>query len=122
MISLCTMRRFGPWLLGLFLVAQIAGIVPLVVVHIQHIFETSQDIAADIANTGLDHRRHHHGLDDSNDQCCTLHHHLAGIVSDADGVGIGDYFTAPIVRLSLRSLVGAEPGLLERPPKSLLSI
>ena len=29
MISLATLRRFGPWLLGLFLTDQVAGILPL---------------------------------------------------------------------------------------------
>ena len=35
-----TMRRFGPWLLGLFLIAQLAGIVPVMFDHAVHVFES----------------------------------------------------------------------------------
>jgi hypothetical protein len=34
------MRRFGPWLLGLFLLAQLAGVVPVMFDHAVHVFES----------------------------------------------------------------------------------
>ena len=105
---------------------------PLISIHLQHAFENEQDVAADIADTGSTNHVHHHhahhdggqhehGSTDPNDQCCTLHHHLAGVfpnVSSASQSGL----TMPIVPIALRSLVGTDLGLLERPPKLPLSI
>jgi hypothetical protein len=126
-------RRIGPWLLGLFFLAQVAGLVPLVGAHLQHIIETQRDIAADLAETGAvdhvhrhhsnsDHGRHDHGVTDSTDQCCTLHHHLAGVVPVAAAGNLRGYLMALLVAFPTRSFEGAEAGLLERPPKPPLSI
>jgi hypothetical protein len=138
MISLLNMRRMGPWLLGLFFAAQVAGIVPLVGAHLQHVFASQQDIADDLAANGAEqhvhhhhvhhddgvggHGKHDHGTDDPNDQCCTLHHHLAGITPHAVGAKASGLLIAPAIAVPPRSLVGADPGLPERPPKLPLSI
>jgi len=133
MMSPTTKRRIGPWLLGLFFLAQIAGIVPLVGAHLQHIIETQRDIASDLADTGVanhvhrhhanhDHDRHDHGVSDSTDQCCTLHHHLAGVVPSIAGGILRGNLMALLMAFPPSSLEGAEPTLLERPPKLPLSI
>jgi hypothetical protein len=133
MMSLSTKRRIGPWLLGLFFLAQIAGIVPLFGVHLQHIIETQRDIASDLSVTGVadhvhnhhshhDGDRHDHGANDSADQCCTLHHHLAGVVPPLAAGNPRSFLMSPVVPLPTRALTGAEPRLLERPPKHLLSV
>ena len=95
MISVRSRRWFGRWLLGLFLIAQLAGVVPLVTVHLEHAIASEQDAAADSDDTAATahtvmHAHHHHahhgsgphdhGASDPNDQCCTLHHHLAGVL------------------------------------------
>src|SRR3954467_4994393 len=69
----------GPWLLGLFLIAQAAGVVPLILDHALHAFEDQPAIASmhDHGSLGR-HGAHRHGLADIQDECCTLHH-LAGI-------------------------------------------
>jgi hypothetical protein len=132
MFSLAQLRRVGPLLLGLFMMAQAAGIMPLIGTHIQHALENDQDIAADLGESGkLNHVHHHHahrdggphehGTNDANDQCCTLHHHLAGVIpiaSSAKQRGL----TVPIAAVPLHPLVGADPSTLERPPKLPLSI
>jgi hypothetical protein len=133
MMSLTTKRRVGPWLLGLFFLAQVAGIVALVGTHFQHIAETQRDIASDLAETGIanhvhhhhsnyEHSRHDHGVSDSTDQCCTLHHHLAGVFPVIAGGNLRRNLIAPLMAFPPRSFEGAEPGLLERPPKLPLSI
>ena len=128
MISLATLRRFGPWLLGLFLTAQVAGILPLAAAHIQHALESQRAIADDITTSGaVDHGHeqqghHRHGAPDVNDQCCTLHHHLAGILPFAGNVDRNGLLTAPNVPLPPRPLAAADPGLPERPPKLLLFV
>jgi hypothetical protein len=128
MISLATLRRFGPWLLGLFLTAQVAGILPLATAHIQHALESQRAIADELATSGVvdrgheQHGHHRHGAPDVNDQCCTSHHHLAGILPFAGSIDRSSLLTAPIVPLPPPSLTTADPGLPERPPKLLLSV
>jgi len=132
MLSSIDIRRFGPWLLGLFLLAQAAGVMPLIGIHIQHAFENEQDIAADLSQSGkITHVHYHHSRHDGGqhehssadpyDQCCTLHNHLAGVVSIASTLTQRG-FTASRVEARPRSLVGTDPGALERPPKLRLSI
>jgi hypothetical protein len=135
MISARTRRWFGRWLLGLFLIAQLAGVVPLVTVHLEHAIASEQDAAADSdAGTSAhatSHAHHHHahhgsgphdhGASDPNDQCCTLHHHLAGVLPGLAPAGAADLVVAAIVSLRPAPLVPANPSLLERPPK-LLSV
>jgi hypothetical protein len=129
--SLARLRRLVPLLLGLFLWSQVAGLVPLISVHIQHAFETEQDVAADLSEgSSRNHVHHHHarhdgqhehGSSDPGDQCCTLHHHLAGVVpiaGSADRSGL----TAQIVTVPPLPLVSTGPGPLERPPKLPSSI
>jgi hypothetical protein len=132
MISLRIKRHFGRWLLGLFLIAQLAGIAPLVAVHLQHISAAEQDLADD-AGAGVAQPAHHHhlhkgggnhdhGATDPNDQCCTVHHHLAGLLPFATGANANEVPVTAIVTLRPRALVPADPGLLERPPKLLSTI
>jgi hypothetical protein len=123
MTSIQIMRRLGPWLLGLFLIAQIAGVAPLFSAHTHHIFESKQIVAADNDVVVADQRgaHHHHGLADLNDQCCAFHH-LTGVLPyglDADRIG---FTGTAIVAAPTRALAAADPILIERPPKPQLSI
>jgi len=127
MRRLAAIRRVVPWVLGLYLVAQISG-VALLAVHFHHAYQSQIAAADDIALTGAvdrdhEHNGHHqHGAADPGDQCCTLHHHLTAVLffePAADVVG----FVSTALLLTLPDvLVGAEPGLLDRPPKLLLSV
>jgi hypothetical protein len=131
MFSLAHIRRIGPLLLGLFVFAQAAGIMPLISTHIQHAFENEQDIAADRDESGgIKHVHHHHshhdgqhehGANDPTDQCCTLHHHLAGVVPIASGARQHALMVS-LVESPLPSLVGTDPGTPKRPPKLPSSI
>jgi hypothetical protein len=132
MFSFAQLRRLGPLLLGLFVFAQAAGIMPLISLHIQHAFESEQDIAADLSESSkINHVHHHHahraggqhehGANDPNDQCCTLHHHLAGVMPITSGISQHD-LRMSVVRVPPRSFVGTDPGTPERPPKLPLSI
>jgi hypothetical protein len=128
--SLAPLRRLGPFLLGLFLWSQAAGMVPLISVYIQHAFESDRDVAADLSEGGSNHMHHHHarhdgqhehGSSDPGDQCCTLHHHLAGVVPIAGSASVSG-LTAQVTAIPPRPLVSTRPGPPERPPKLLLSI
>lgn len=130
--SLGQLRRLGPFFVLLFVLAQAAGIAPLISTHIQHALENEEDIAADLGESGrIGHVHHHHahpdsgkhehGASDPNDQCCTLHHHLAGVIPMAIGAAQRG-LTLSILAVPPRSLIGLDPKRLERPPKLLLSI
>jgi len=132
MFSLVQLRRFGPLLLGLFVFAQAAGIMPLVSIHVQHALESVQDIAVDLGESGrVTHIHHHHahpaggqhehGANDPNDQCCTVHHHLAGVVPLAMSATHHSLAVA-VITVPLPSLIGIDPSAAERPPKLPLSI
>jgi len=123
-----TTRLIVPWIAGLYFIAQIFGITSLVASHLHHIYQSEVAIADDIARNGVidrghEHNGHHqHGAADPGDQCCIVHHHLSAVPPfdlTPDPVGIA---SASLVMPLLERLVGAEPSLLERPPKLLLSV
>jgi hypothetical protein len=128
---LARLRQFGPLLLGLVLLAQAVAIVPLISTHLQHTFETDQDLAADRVEGSRQHAHHHHahrdggphehGIADPNDQCCTLHNHLAGVLPVAGGASRSS-LTAAIVPVPSLSFSSIDPGAFERPPKLPLPI
>jgi hypothetical protein len=131
MILLTTRRCFGRWLLGLFLIAQVAGMVPLVAVHLEHIAAAERDAADDAGAHVAEHAHHHHvhhgsgqhdhGAADPNDQCCTLHH-LAGVLPHPLGGHPKDFPAATNISLPPAALALADQVTLERPPKFLLSV
>ena len=122
MTSMAAQRRLGSWLVGLFLIAQICGVAPLIKCHSAHaaagrlvLSECKGDIGA------FPHDRHHAG--DADD---AAHHHA---LQDLNGVfgWLPDRSEIAVVRLAMtapppRALVAADPVLLERPPKAFLSI
>jgi hypothetical protein len=127
MMSRIARRCIGLWLLGLFFLSQVAGLAPLNGAHLQHIIEAQRDSADDLAGTGVtDHVHHHHsnhsgdrhdhGVNDPADQCCTLHHHLAGVVPAVSVGNLGDLIGAPDARRP-RVLVDAERRRIDRPPR-----
>jgi hypothetical protein len=53
MIPMAAARRLGPWLVGLFLVAQVFGIVPLMRGHTAHVAETQLVLSRGNAGAGV---------------------------------------------------------------------
>lgn len=127
------LRRFAPWLVSLFLIAQFAAVAPLLITDLRHDIETESDIADDLAATGtLNHvhshhrdqtdRQHDHTGVDVNDQCCTIHHHLAGVLPFAISNTPDDFPAIPAASPCSRRPLGTDPGGMERPPKLPVSI
>ena len=116
-------RRFGPWLLGLFLLAQIVGVVPVMFDHAMHVFESQPAVSSahDHSAPGR-HGDHRHGVADVKDECCSLHHHLAGVLPFALRAVAISFVAVLMVVPPARALASADPILLERPPKSLSPI
>ena len=122
MTSLAALRRFGPWLLALFLVAQIVGVAPLLTAHTVHVAGSQATLPDEGGNgAGADHTEHRHGDSDSGPQHHALHD-MAGVLAQASGASaVGIAYKAIFARPP-DVLAAVEPVLPERPPKSLLSV
>jgi hypothetical protein len=125
MTSQLTIRRTVPIILGLYFLAQVIGIAPLIAVHLHHLYQSQMAIAEDLAVIGVvdhghDHNGHHqHGAGDPADQCCTVHHHLAAVLPVDLGAKPRSCASASVGMPLPDSLIGAEPALPDRPPKLL---
>jgi len=114
-------RRLSAWLVGLFLVAQIFGVVSVLSEHTAHVAATELLASRVSASTGnIPQGRHHH--DDADG---FIQHHelqdLTGTLTCPSGrceialVYIADIDYVPV------ALAEGDPILLERPPKPMLS-
>jgi hypothetical protein len=114
-----TTRRFAPWLVGLFMFAQVAGVVPLISAHTLHVFESKQVVSDDdLLAVGARGAPHHHSIADLNDQCCAFHH-LAGVLVYALVVGPVSFARVVVASAAPNMLLATDPIPPERPPKSL---
>jgi hypothetical protein len=121
MISIAIIcRRFGHWLIGLFLVAQIFAIVPLISGDIVHAAD-SELALADAAGNARTSQEHHHHRGDG----CTQHHELQDLSGAfLSGAGRSEMSLVPsvVVALAPDALTESNPSRLERPPRLFLSI
>jgi hypothetical protein len=115
-----TIRCLRASLLGLFVVAQVAGVVPLMYDHTLNIYETTPVAAHGhrLANPTVAHpdADHHHGLLDLHDQCCALHT-LAGPLPRVLDAAPAHFVSVRIVPTEAIALTGRKPDLPDRPPK-----
>jgi hypothetical protein len=115
-----TIRWMRPILVGVFALAQIAGVVPLTYQHTLNVFETTPVAGhhhVRVATTAPD-AGHHHGILDLHDQCCTLHT-LVGPLPRVAEIVLADASSVRIAPASLVALTNADPSRLDRPPKPL---
>ena len=115
MATIC--HLFGRWLIGLFVIAQIFGVVPLLSGETVHAAES--ELAVAVGARGISQGHHHQ------DDGCRQQHEL----QDLSGVFLSDISQSEIplvpgvvVAFAPDALIKNEPSRLERPPKSLLSI
>lgn len=117
-----TIRCLHASLLALFVVAQVAGVVPLIYDHTLNVYETAPVIAhrhpqakPTVATPDADH---HHGVLDLHDQCCAFHA-LAGplpLVLDAAPV---DFASVRMFPDELIAFTGCNASVLDRPPRPM---
>jgi hypothetical protein len=113
-------RRLGPWVVGIFFVAQIFGVFPLVSEHTAHLAEADFTPSQNCVCTANTPHEHYHGDADG-----FVQHHelqdLSGVLICAAGqCEIGLVHVAVSI-YSPHALAEGSPIFLERPPKSLLS-
>jgi hypothetical protein len=124
MISTATIRRLGPWLVALYALAMVAGVMPLIRACNAHTIVPSAiaRLAVSESHAPVVPEGHHHAGDADD----VAHHHalqdLTGVLdwrlARAQIVGVHSVMLA----FPTRALAGADPVLLERPPKTVLSI
>lgn len=120
-MSICQHARcLRRWLLGLFVVAQVAGIVPLIYDHTLNVFETAP-VAGHVHvhpanNSAAPDADHHHGRIDLHDQCCALHT-LTGPLPYAVDLAPGYLTGEQIVAAVAYAPADRTRGRLDRPPK-----
>jgi hypothetical protein len=123
MMSTAANRRLGWWLVALFLCAQILGVTPLLSEHTAHVAQIEFVLVSDHSGAGNDSHqgRHHRGDADG-----AVQHHQMQDLSGAFPYPAGQYLIAPPrVRAASHEpagLAAADPILLERPPKTSLSV
>jgi len=115
-------HRLRATLLALFVVAQVAGIVPLIYDHTLNVFERSPvaghahvHLASTVAAPDADH---HHGALDLHDQCCALHV-LAVPLPEMSSSDPQELVGARIVAAPAILLPQRQPALPDRPPRPL---
>ena len=133
MTFLRTIRCVRLSLLAFFVLAQVAGVVPLIYDHTLNVYETvpvsahaHAHVKPTIAEPDADH---HHGALDLHDQCCALHTlsgplpHVAGAahapalrLPDAAAVNFAGVLIVPEQPVAL---IGTDPASLDRPPRPL---
>ena len=115
-----TIRWLRTCLVGLFALAQIAGVSPLIYEHTLNVFDAAQaDGDHDHVTPTAPGADHHHGILDVHDQCCALHT-LAGPLPGVADVALANLSLS--VRIAPAALVASAdtyPGRLDRPPKPM---
>src|SRR4029077_2801748 len=120
MILLRTIRCARLSLLAFFVLAQVAGVVPLIYDHTLNVYETvpvSAHAHAHVKPTITEpDADHHHGALDLHDQCCALHT-LSGPLPHVIDAAPVAFASVRIARDCSITLTGANPGVLDRPPR-----
>ena len=110
-------RCVRAWMLVLFVVAQVGGVVPLIYDHTLNVHE-SMPVPAHrhahakptVTKPDADHDLH--------DQCCALHT-LAGPLPHVIPAAPVDFASVPLVPDDLIAVVGVVASVLDRPPRPL---
>ena len=122
MIRLVSLHRLSPWLIGLFFIAQICGVVQLLSNHTAHVTESQLILSKTAVTESTSHRHHHHYGDADG---AIQHHELQDLngaplylIAGCELAFTHDTMTGYVSD----ALTESNPVLLERPPKPFLSI
>ena len=120
MQQLRTIRGLAYWLVGLLMVAQLAGVVPFPEGHASHGLVHVGVLVHDHDGTATQGSHHHHdrSVGEVDGTCCALHAFLAGVVPHVVEAAPTTFVRTRLTMASGFPLVGTGPGLLDRPPKA----
>ncbi len=118
-------RHLRTFLLGLFVFAQIAAVMPTMCEHVLDVYGANSVATHSVAAHHHGHAGpasgdadHHHGLADFQDQCCVFHF-LAASLPRATSVVPATAAGVPMALPESAALSGGSGTRLDRPPKSL---
>jgi ABC-type Zn2+ transport system substrate-binding protein/surface adhesin len=126
MTSIRTIRWLRAFLLGFFLIAQTAGVWPVICRHAldgheaisavahHHSHDAAQVAAHDEAN---DPDAHHHRGPDAQDECCTVHV-MVGLLPQVPNIAAVASLSAELSPASSAALPGVDLDRLDRPPST----
>jgi hypothetical protein len=122
MIRATTMRILSTWFVGLFLIAQIFGVVSLLSEHTAHVAATELLASQGSASTGnIPESRHHR-----DDADAFIQHHelqdLNGTLTCLSSLCEIAFVAATNIAYVPALLVDGDPVVLERPPKPMRSV
>ena len=113
-------RILRSWLLGLYIAAQVVGLVPLIYEHTLNIYKelpTAGHVQLSKGTT-QDNSDRQHGLIGFHDECCAIHS-LAGPLPPTVSLALEECATTRVSLAKLVALVSWHPARLDRPPKAL---
>jgi hypothetical protein len=115
------MCRLGPWLAGLYIVAQIFSVVPSISCDSAHAAGGALVFSQCEACIGTDSHDHHDPGDADHAACHHALQDLNGVLTSLDRseIALVHIAVSPLVP---RALAEADPVLLEHPPNPFLSI
>lgn len=115
-------RRLAIWLAGLFVLAQVFGVVSLVASHAAHVAEA--ELAFVSENPSTENRQHSHHYRGDADGVAQHHelHDLSGAFLGSSSQTELTFAPVKIAFAVAQALSGSTPLRLERPPKPFLSI
>lgn len=118
MLFVRTIRWLRTAFVGLFALAQIVGISPLMYEHTLNVYETTPVAGYHHVRvaTSVPDADHHHGILGLHDQCCALHA-LAGPLPHVANIVPIDSAAVRVAPAKLIALADARPSRLDRPPK-----
>ena len=120
MMSFTRVRILRSWVLGLYIAAQVLGLVPSIYEHTLDVYKAvsvAGHVQATSGKTQHDPDRHH-GLSDPHDQCCAIHS-LMGPLAPAVSLALVDTAAMRVSLAELVALISWHSARLDRPPKSL---
>jgi hypothetical protein len=122
MIRQAALHRLGPWLIGLFIIAQTCGVIQLLSDHVAHLTESQLSLSDGTVMGNTSHGHHHYRGDADG----AVQHHELQDLSGALACPIGGCELAltyvTIKAYVSEAIVENDPILIERPPKSFLSL
>jgi hypothetical protein len=111
-----SIRAIAPWVLGIFILAQLSGLAPG---HYEHAGAATGHAVMHAPNSGIG-GAHHHALGNAGDECCAVHAMPA--IAVAGEAGLPHTTVAKRLLLPDRSLISVQFTPLDPPPKLLPSI
>jgi len=122
MIRTATMRSLSIWFVGLFLIAQLFGVVSLLSEHTAHVAASEWLASQGSASTeNIPESRHHRGDADSSIQYHELQD-LNGTLTCLSSLCEIAFIPASNITCVPAFLVDGDPVVLERPPKPMRSV